>query len=145
MPGCCLADVPQFGHDFIDRIDPVWPAGVPFCHQVVDQHRTQYCYAYEDQDGPLWAWGVIQMWEGVGSVWMIFDLRAHRSVFRIMREARISLKDMETQGFKRLQGEIHVDAPTRRIASILGFDTEGILRQYGIGGEGDFVMVARIS
>jgi len=139
-----IREVP-FSADFMGQIDPVWPDGVTFVQQALQFNLTEYSQAFEDDDGPLWAWGVVPLWEGVGSVWLLFDRRANRSAFRIIREAKKYAAFLEGSGFKRLQGEFHCDAPTGRLAAMLGFQREGILRNYGMKGEGDFVMVARIS
>jgi len=133
-----------FGTQFLERLDPVFPGGLAYVQDVVKTQMTAYCRAYRDEIGPVWAWGVVPMWKGVGSVWMIFDRRAPKHAFRIVREARIYLEELDTT-FKRLQGEIHEDAPTFRLASLFRFEQEGVLRNYGMDGVGDYVMTARIN
>lgn len=131
------------GHHFIDRIDPVWPEGVQYVRDVVNRGYHEIAEAWRDDEGPLWAWGVVPLWDGVGSVWLLFDRRASRRAFRIVREGRRYLGELDRMGFRRLQGEVHPDAPTRKLAKSLGFSEESVLRNYGIGGEGDYTMLAR--
>jgi len=134
----------EFTHEFIDAIDPAWPRGVKFCHDVIDNEMTEFCQAFHDTHGPLCAWGVIQNWDRVGSGWLLFDKRAPQYIFCIVREVRNFLGELEDAGFKRIQGEIHESAPTLRFASFFGFEKEGVLRNYGLGGVGNYAMVARI-
>lgn len=131
---------------FIEAIDPVWPQGIPYVAQAIECGFTEHTQAWMDAaHDPLWAWGVVPMWEGVGAVWLLFDRRANRYVFRIVREARKYMAQVEASGYRRLQGEFACEAPTRRLADFFGFQTEGILRNYGLNGEGDYVMVSRIN
>ena len=62
------------------------------------------------------------------------------------RSAREGLARMErVYGYRRLQGQWHVDCPCVKLAKMMGFEQEGILCQYGHHGEGDYIMSSRIS
>ena len=135
-----------FDHAFVDAIDPVWPEGVYYVRQVLDHGLLTYAYAFEDDDGPAFAMGLVPYWKGVGAVWMLFDKRSPRFAFFIVRRSRALLEMLERDhGYRRIQGEWHVDCPSGTLARMMGFQIEGILRNYGPNGEGDYVMAARTS
>lgn len=136
-----------FTIEFLDALDLVDPRAYPYVRQVVEHEYLRFCGAYTDEAGPLWAWGVVPLWNGVGDLWMVFDRRAERYVFRIVREAQMKLIQLQEvhRHFVRLQGQHPADSQgLRKLARLLGFQEEGILRQYGLGGEGDYVMTSRI-
>ena len=133
-------------HAFLDQLDPVWPEGLRYVRQAVDLKMTELSWAYQDEEGPVFAFGLVPSWDGVGEVWVAFDRRAPRHIFRIMRQADDKLRHLErVHGFKRIQGQWHIDCPCAKLAKKLGFEQEGILRQAGLHGEGDYIMASRIS
>ena len=133
-------------HAFLDQLDPVWPDGLRYVRQAIDLKMTELSWAYQDEEGPVWAWGLVPCWNGVGEVWMAFDKRASRHIFQIVRHARDKLRRVErVYGYRRLQGQWHVDCPCAKLAKMMGFEQEGILRQAGLHGEGDYIMASRIS
>jgi hypothetical protein len=129
--------------EFLDHIEPAWGQSREFAKKVVVKGRTEYSEAWEDEDGPLVAWGIIELWEGVGTIWIVLDVRAPKRLRPILRAAKDGLERAE-KIFGRLQGEFHEQAPTWKFARHLGFEIEGCLKNYGIGAVGDYYMCARI-
>ena len=136
---------------FLESLDLVEPRAIEYVTQVVrlmeapsEEGRPYHAYGFRDDHGPLWGWGVLPFWEGVGELWMVFDRRAGSFIFQIVREARARLERLE-RDFVRLQGSFPIDTPgLRRMGRLLGFEEEGILRNYGLRGEGDYIMCSRI-
>ena len=137
---------------FLDNVDPVWEDARSYPQQVLSLTESgvpNYSAAYVDLQGdPLWAWGVFPYWKGVGEVWMLFDKRATRYSFQIVRRARVMLEFLEETnyggwGFTRIFGQFDTRLKSNyRLAKLLGFQEEGLLRKYYDGH--DFAVYARV-
>jgi len=144
-----LVEVP-FGHEFLDRMDPVFPEGMRYVRQVADIELSApgscFVAAFED-DTPMLVIGLLQLWNGVGEVFIVIDKKLVRSgnFFQAMRLGRTMLETFEDAGYRRLQGQWRVDCPCGKLARMMGFQREGILRNAGYNGVGDYVIAARVS
>ena len=145
-----LEEVP-FGHEFLDRIDPVFPEGMRYVRQVADLEVKQPGFAlvlaFEDDGVPLLVVGAVPLWPGVGEVFTVIDRKLVPSgnLRFAVSIAKVMLQGLEESGFKRLQGQWRMDCPCGKLAKVMGFRQEGILRNAGYGGKGDYVIAARTS
>jgi hypothetical protein len=64
-----------------------------------------------------------------------------RELFRLAKEG---LQIVDKLGFVRAQGQAKKDCGTERIAHTFGFETESVMKNYGLGGQGDYEMYRRI-
>jgi hypothetical protein len=134
-----------FNEDFILQIHPIWggDASRNYLLKVLN-HEAAVTLAYADSKGPLWAWGAVEMWAGVGDVWCCFDVRAGKYAREILHFAGKDIK-IGAAMFKRLQGQIPIQAPTLKLSNRFGFEIEGLMKNYGMGAKGDYIMVARVA
>lgn len=132
-------------YEFLNALHPTVEQSRTFACEVIRLGAIRYVEAYEDEDGPLLAWGINPMWKGVGSLWILLDVRcAKPSMLRkIIRLATDRLNEA-FQHFVRIEAIFHVAHPTYKIAKHMGFEVEGILRSYGVEGNGDYVIASRI-
>lgn len=139
-----------FTRAFVDALDPAWPQGLLYVHQVLELVEKvplalPDIEAWSDESGPAWAWGVLPEHPRVGQAWMVVDRRVAQHPFAFVRHARWFINQVMGPGrYKRLGATFAAGAPTKHLAELLGFEFEGTLRQYGPGGEGDFHMYSRI-
>lgn len=89
--------------------------------------------------------GVRPMWAGVGEAWAVFSLEALGRPVSLFRAAARGLAAMEDrQGLRRIQATCHADHDAgARFLRALGFEREGLLRRYGLRGEGNYWLYAR--
>lgn len=89
--------------------------------------------------------GVRPLWPGVGEAWAVFSLEAldrRVSLFRAAARGLAALED--AQALRRIQATCHADhAAGARFLQALGFEREGVLRRYGLHGEGNYFLYAR--
>ena len=89
--------------------------------------------------------GVRPMWAGVGEAWAVFSVEALDRPVSLFRAAARGLAALEdAQGLRRIQASCHAghDAGARFLRA-LGFEREGLLRRYGLHGEGHYWLYAR--
>ena len=89
--------------------------------------------------------GVHILWPGVGEGWTLVSPEVEGGGIVYARYVKkmidVIIKD---NGLKMLQATVHAsDIVAVQFASWLGFESEGIMRKYGINGE-DYVRVARV-
>lgn len=89
--------------------------------------------------------GVRPLWPGVGEAWAVFSLEALDRRFALFRATARGLATIENrQGLRRVQATCHENHPeAARFLQALGFRREGLLRRYGLCGEGDYWLYAR--
>jgi len=90
--------------------------------------------------------GVHIMWDGVGEAWALVSPKIEGNGIVFARYAKkmfdAIIKDNK---LTRVQATIHAsDVTAAQFASWLGFESEGVMRKYGMNGE-DYVRVARVS
>lgn len=90
--------------------------------------------------------GVRPMWPGVGEAWAVFSGEALIRPFALFRAATRGLAAIEAaQGLRRVQATAHDGhAAAARFLEALGFRREGLLRRYGLWGEGNYYLYARV-
>lgn len=101
--------------------------------------------AYTSSGDFVSAWGILPMWEGVGSLWVWFTpltCKWLKSVLRIGEQELLLAH--EVLGYERIQVEIESSLEkTLKLAIAAGFEYEGLMRNYGRHGEGDYHLLAR--
>lgn len=127
-----------------------YPSSRSYALQVLNlqEHgRASHCYAYQEGGLPLYAWGALPYWTGVAELWMVVDERMNKRTYMRPLIDQIALElDLlvEEFHFHRLFGQYEVkNVQSAKITRLLGFEREGILRQYGAD-KADFIMCARI-
>jgi hypothetical protein len=90
--------------------------------------------------------GVRNVWPGVGEAWMLPGTAIDRHAISLVRGARVIFSDLiKNQGFSRVH--IVVDSANDsalRFAKAIGFEVEGIMRNFGPDGS-NYYMMARIT
>lgn len=114
-----------------DRLDPYALRGCAFTGLI--EGRVAGCA------------GVRPLWAGVGEAWAVFSLEALDRPVALFRAAARGLAAMEdAQGLRRIQATCHADHDAgARFLQALGFEREGLLRRYGLRGEGNYFLYAR--
>lgn len=114
-----------------DRLDPYAIRGCAFTGLI--EGRVVGCA------------GVRPMWAGVGEAWAVFSLEALDRPAALFRAAARGLAALENaRGLRRIQATCHADhAAGARFLQALGFEREGLLRRYGLRGEGNYHLYAR--
>jgi len=102
-------------------------------------------YTLVDRDGSIvGSAGIVVIRPGLGEAWMMVTPLARRKVVAGFRYLRDTLDRLQADlRLTRVQA-IVMDTPSaRRLAALLGFEIEGLLRAYGWNGE-DCYMASRI-
>ncbi len=98
-------------------------------------------------DTVMACFGVMPLWDGVGQAWSVLSdavLKDHP--IELSRRVKYWLSNVEKrEGIYRIQAAI-ADGHWEGIRWIkwLGFEHEGVMRNYGLQGHGDFHLYARI-
>ena len=82
--------------------------------------------------------GMTPLWRGVADFWSYFGVDTFSGNKRLtLRALRIYLEEFHTEyGLHRLQAVVKADFPEGvRFAEFFGFQNEGIMKNYGPGGE----------
>ena len=140
-----------FDVDFLRDMDMVYANSRSYAADVLAAelaNRGSHMWGYAENGHPLFAWGAFPYWQGVAEVWMAVDRRlGHRAMYMrpILNEIRVQLVALERDwGYHRLFGQYEVaQTQSAKLARILGFEQEGILRKYGSDGA-DYVICARV-
>lgn len=89
--------------------------------------------------------GIMPLWPGVGHAWAVLSEVALAHPVTLTRAVQRELARIERDhGLHRVQatvGETHVAG--RRWLAWLGFEVEGLMRNYGPDGEGDYWLYGR--
>lgn len=89
--------------------------------------------------------GIVPLWPGVGHAWAVLSDTALAEPLTLTRAVQRALARIEAaQGLRRIQATVaeeHVAG--RRWLAWLGFEVEGLMRNYGPQGTGDFWLYGR--
>jgi hypothetical protein len=129
---------------FMDNIDPIYEITWEYVQKYRKLEKNGHHEAYADDDGPIFAVGIYELWDGVGTIWILLDQRAPRYLKSMLKICRDGIPKAWDVGYKRLQGEFHEMIPTLSLAEKCGFEVEGYLRNYGLGGSGNYFMCAKV-
>lgn len=101
--------------------------------------------AVRDGEACLGAYGIIEMWPGVGRIWGFFSeplVREHPHVLAL--HAKRDLQLAVDLGFDRVEASCHTQHPAAvRFLEWLGFEYEGLMRRYSPSGDDNY-LYARI-
>lgn len=90
--------------------------------------------------------GILTLWNGVGEAWFVASHRIHEDARPFIRFARndVMLPVVQQNGLWRVQATVKVGwERALRFAEFMGFESEGVMRQYGPE-KGDYFRVARL-
>lgn len=90
--------------------------------------------------------GVHLMWEGVAEGWIVMSVHGYKSPRTIARYTdRLFDTIMKDNSLRRIQASVSAaDQRSVRFAKWLGFEDEGLMKQYGPDG-GDYYRLARFA
>lgn len=117
---------------------------------IGEDHRPQLAEwartMVEDSGELLAIFGVSPRWAGVGEAWIfITDYARQAYPVQLVRNAQRCIDIAEEHGMRRIQAAVIVGfEPGHRFIQKLGFEPEGTMRRFGVGGEGDYTLYARI-
>lgn len=135
--------------EFLSKLNPVWNASSTYAKKYIEklgeEEANYYSRAYEFDGSPVCCWGVYKEWDKVGTIYIVFDKRAHGCLKSIVKQAKKDLDYAFERDFRRLSAVFDIDAPTLPMMKTFGFDYCGVYRNYGIGGHGTFYSFERIS
>lgn len=102
---------------------------------------TIFCHGH-----PIAAFGLWPQWEGVWSCWAWITAECEQHALGLIRIARAHVQRAQLElGAKRIQAEVSCDLPGgARLAELIGFECEGRMRRFGLGGRGDYWMLSII-
>lgn len=98
-----------------------------------------------DGDDALGCAGVVELWPGVGQAWAVLSERALAQPLTLTRTAVRELDRIaRLRGFARIQATVaDGHGAGARWLAFLGFEVEGLLVNYGLGGTGDYWIYGR--
>lgn len=134
--------------ELVKKINPVAENGLAAAYWHINQKRpSAHAEIVLSINGPVAAWGVNEKWQCVGEVWLAIDqgvignFGVTRDLIRLGRE-RLRILEEEF-GFLRLEAAFGVNVPTYGLARLCGFEMEGLLKNYGLNGRGDYYLMSR--
>jgi len=126
--------------------DRVFPDYVANYASLTDAYKNiGYAWCGVANGSPVCAFGLVPLWNGVGEVWMLTDVRLPRFARTFHRVSRQMFNIyIEELNMIRLQCTVHSrNLQARKWIESMYFKKEGLLKQYGPDGH-DFFMFARI-
>lgn len=88
-------------------------------------------------------WGISERWESVVEAWGFFS--ESMPVLFVLRAIRENLREIEAKGVRRVQCSVREgNEYGLRWMRILGFEYEGSMQNYGLGGHENHYLYARI-
>jgi hypothetical protein len=106
----------------------------------------QWTRTMEHEGEILAIYGANPLWDGVVNTWAFLSSEALLHPVALTRDVIRSLKILEGRGVRRIQSDVedgHIAA--HRWHQFMGFEVEGYMKNYGLGGVGDFYLYARCS
>ena len=96
-------------------------------------------------DEPAMCIGIIDIWEGLGEVWIVVSNEIARRPVSIARGMRELLAEyFKYGGYRRIQSNVRADWNTaRRFAKFVGMEEEGSMPNFGPDGA-DYVRFAKV-
>lgn len=114
-------------------------------NRICNYSKEGQAFTYFIGDNPVFACGIVQLWEGVAEAWVLCGI----NVFDIKFLAARTIKELQDQTCKkykirRLQTSVKAEFKRGlRFATWCGFETEGLKRKYGPDGS-DFYQMSVI-
>jgi len=114
-------------------------------NRICNYSKEGQAFTYFIGDKPVFACGIVQLWEGVAEAWVLCGI----NVFDIKFLAARTIKELQDQTCKkykirRLQTSVKAEFKRGlRFATWCGFKTEGLKRKYGPDGS-DFYQMSVI-
>ena len=102
-------------------------------------------YTLTDDGVILGMGGIHKMWGRVAEGWFFISKQGKIKYKSVVKHTYYMFDVIETENeLDRIQASVSADDPTAiRFAKWLGFENEGLMRQYGVDG-GDYYRMARI-
>ena len=90
--------------------------------------------------------GLVGLFDRTAEAWSVFSQRLFDShALAVTRIARATLPELQRSGgFHRVTAMTPADRTHSRWLEILGFECEGILKQFGPGAQGDWCVMGKI-
>jgi hypothetical protein len=129
---------------FLAECDPIYDQPYEYACKYLETGQQDYEAYVTDEGLPVFAVGIYKLWPGVGTVWVLLDKRAPRYLKSILKLVRAGIPKAWAAGYKRIQGEFWEFVPTLGLAEKCGFQVEGYLRNYGMGGEGNYFICSKV-
>ena len=114
-------------------------------NRICNYSKEGQAFTYFIGDKPVFACGIVQLWEGVAEAWVLCGI----NVFDIKFLAARTIKELQDETCKkykirRLQTSVKAEFKRGlRFATWCGFKTEGLKRKYGPDGS-DFYQMSVI-
>ena len=98
-----------------------------------------------DDGRTIAAVGISPMWKGVGTAWALLSIHALKKPLFLTRSVLQFLHQIEQAGeLRRIEAAVNCEhSASIRWIEVLGFVREGTMKNYGVGGSGDFDLYAR--
>lgn len=110
--------------------------------QIYEQYPNNFTMFYNDQ--VKFCGGVVDIWNGMGEMWMILNKDLDGCKFEIIRTIRYEVDNLFDTQYHRLQATIDcANDAAIRFVEWLGFKREGVLRKYSHDRK-DYYMYARV-
>lgn len=119
---------------------------VPGFYQHMAHMRIEGMSWSAEVDGKIIASaGLVPLWKGVAEAWMMSSDDIGRHQIKIGRQLRVRFDEvMWHRGIHRAQANIHHKFEKAiRLAEWLGFESEGLMRRFGIEGA-DYIRFAKV-
>jgi len=110
--------------------------------EAIEQwEKEKYSFTLCDQNRIIAICGVITIHQGVGEIWLILEDNKSGNTFKIARSLKRLTDSIFRQSyFHRFQSRASADNKVEnRFLRFLGFEKEGILKQFGLNREDYFV------
>jgi len=114
--------------------------------EALDQWEAgKYSFTLWDGNRVIAVCGVVEIHQGVGEIWLILENDKQNDVFAIARSLKkLTDRVFVQSSFHRFQARASVDdSASNRFLLFLGFEREGILKQYGLNRE-DYSVYGRV-
>ncbi len=108
---------------------------------------ANYARTLIHEDKPLACFGVWPMWPGVGRAWSLISPEARKrypkSLYKAVKQCLVTIEDRDEM--RRIEATVRFGHPSAHSwIRHLGFQREGLMRNYGQFGIGDSHLYARI-
>ena len=104
--------------------------------RICDFSKKGQAFTYVDNGKPIFACGIVQLWDGVAEAWVL----GSRNIFEIKILAAKTIKELQDDTCKkhkirRLQTSVKANFDRGlRFATWCGFEIEGLKKKYGPDG-----------
>jgi hypothetical protein len=125
--------------------EKLWTSNYGDLHKSFEMLSRSPSFSLVHEDKIIFCAGVGKMWNGVGEAWMMMSETFHKYPLTAFKLTKKYLEDIITNNdFHRVQLVCHefFDA-ANRWAKHLGFEREGLLKQYGAD-KSNFIRYAKV-